>query len=525
MTHRTFLSLLLTTAMLGLAPSAFAGASEKTDSAVETEDVPTSWRRLSKAQFSLNLQGNLHAPGEKQKIRIEFKRPELQELYGQEATNGAEDELLRYLIERSAARGDEGAIYALALCRVSGTLVEEDREIALELAEKLDPQLRNFIRATIQWRWLFADDPPLESVSLLDLTLQLLEDRNPEQFPEISIAATRELKGERPEEARAALLEVYGIAAGEAPEQLPEMLGWLDEVKDPKLVLEVLDVIPQSLIDGQREVAMKVARHRLLAAVQAGESERVGIDDLRLALAPVTESVAFLVVAAGAVLAVAGVAGVLILFDRRRVRPSWWSVLFWIGFPPLALGLAIFWFEIAWLVSGLILVGMLLSLTPRRRAAYLALPARPGRTSVVVVLATGGVFLFYYGYSVLLEALDMATGPQFIAKLLIADGPVSFILRFGLVAVLVPAVEELGFRGLLHDRLRAHLKFWPAALIGSAVFGIMHGIEAAIPTGAVGIVTCVLRERTGSLWPGFGLHALNNGAAVVLLNLYGLPEA
>ncbi|MCW2606998.1 MAG: Conserved rane protein of unknown function, partial [Frankiales bacterium] len=92
-------------------------------------------------------------------------------------------------------------------------------------------------------------------------------------------------------------------------------------------------------------------------------------------------------------------------------------------------------------------------------------------------------------------------------------------------AVLVaPVVEELLFRGLLLQSLALRLGFWPAAVLSSAVFGLLHtasldagGAALALATGVLGLGLCLLARRTGRLGPGIGVHALRNAAVVLLV--------
>lgn len=98
---------------------------------------------------------------------------------------------------------------------------------------------------------------------------------------------------------------------------------------------------------------------------------------------------------------------------------------------------------------------------------------------------------------------------------------------FVLLVMIVPFVEEFLMRGLLFSSLRQKLGFGFSAIITSLLFAVLHlgGGEAgagplwiaAIDTFVLSIVLCYLRERTGSLWAGIGLHAIKNGIAFAAL--------
>ncbi len=87
--------------------------------------------------------------------------------------------------------------------------------------------------------------------------------------------------------------------------------------------------------------------------------------------------------------------------------------------------------------------------------------------------------------------------------------------------VIAPVVEELLFRGLVLQGLMLRLGFWPAALLSSAAFGLLHtgsfdaaGAALVLATGVLGLGLCVLARRTGRLGPGMGVHALRNAVAL-----------
>ena len=101
------------------------------------------------------------------------------------------------------------------------------------------------------------------------------------------------------------------------------------------------------------------------------------------------------------------------------------------------------------------------------------------------------------------------------------------LLLLGFAAVVVaPVVEELLFRGLMLRGLMLRTGFWPAAILSSVAFGLLHtssfdaqGAALALATGVMGLGLCVLARRTGRLGPGIGVHALRNAAALTLVGL------
>lgn len=99
------------------------------------------------------------------------------------------------------------------------------------------------------------------------------------------------------------------------------------------------------------------------------------------------------------------------------------------------------------------------------------------------------------------------------------------VIFIGLV-VLPPIIEELVSRGFLYTGLRSKLPFVAAAIITSLVFGIAHleggrlNWAAVVDTFTLSLVLVYLREKTGSLWPAIGLHAIKNGIAFLVLFVF-----
>ena len=98
-------------------------------------------------------------------------------------------------------------------------------------------------------------------------------------------------------------------------------------------------------------------------------------------------------------------------------------------------------------------------------------------------------------------------------------GPLALVLAGVGAVLLAPVAEELAFRGILLRGLMRRLSFWPAALVSSGVFAVLHvgGVShlAAIPLLVVmillfGVLQCLLVRRTGRLGPAMAVHGLMN---------------
>jgi membrane protease YdiL (CAAX protease family) len=86
-----------------------------------------------------------------------------------------------------------------------------------------------------------------------------------------------------------------------------------------------------------------------------------------------------------------------------------------------------------------------------------------------------------------------------------------------LVAVVAPLCEEFFFRGFFYGALRNWRGVLPAAIVTGLVFGAIHAgssdVEFLLPLAVFGFLLCLLRERTGSLYPCIALHCANNSLA------------
>lgn len=91
------------------------------------------------------------------------------------------------------------------------------------------------------------------------------------------------------------------------------------------------------------------------------------------------------------------------------------------------------------------------------------------------------------------------------------------VLRYGLLWLagftLVGLFEEFGFRGYLLRTLSEGLTFWPAAVLLSVAFGLVHwgnhgeNLIGVFSAGLIGFFFCFTLRRTGNLWFAIGMHA------------------
>jgi membrane protease YdiL (CAAX protease family) len=89
---------------------------------------------------------------------------------------------------------------------------------------------------------------------------------------------------------------------------------------------------------------------------------------------------------------------------------------------------------------------------------------------------------------------------------------------FLVVAGLGPCVEELFFRGALFGALRQSHGALATALAVAALFALGHmDARLLLPLFATALVIGLVRERSGSVWPGVALHGAFNAATLTVV--------
>jgi membrane protease YdiL (CAAX protease family) len=134
----------------------------------------------------------------------------------------------------------------------------------------------------------------------------------------------------------------------------------------------------------------------------------------------------------------------------------------------------------------------------------------------LLIGAASGVGAWLVG-TVYSTVVTLLTGPvqtvQGDYQAAAGGGVLAVILTILMGAVLTPIGEESFFRGVIANALQRYSP-WVCVIGSAAIFAVCHGINAVTPVAfIVGVGTALLFRRTGSVWPGVMLHALNNLAA------------
>jgi uncharacterized protein len=145
---------------------------------------------------------------------------------------------------------------------------------------------------------------------------------------------------------------------------------------------------------------------------------------------------------------------------------------------------------------------------------------RPAPFWPTVGWATLGI-LSFYALAAIYVGLVQPDTEQTVAQDLGADEGTFGLIAAGFMVICVaPVAEEFFFRGFFYRALRSRFPVLIAALIDGLVFGVIHypgdgadGLLILPPLAALGFMFCLVYERTGTLYPVIGLHALNNALA------------
>jgi uncharacterized protein len=143
---------------------------------------------------------------------------------------------------------------------------------------------------------------------------------------------------------------------------------------------------------------------------------------------------------------------------------------------------------------------------------------QPGEYGFPVHLAFGK--LFWQGVlsglaevTVLIGLIAAFGGYSFGSFAVHGPSMVRWLLLWAVFFMMVGFGEEFLFRGYVQYTLGRGLGFWPAAILLSIVFGLLHlanpgeGWVGAASVVFFGLAMCFSLWRTGSLWFAVGLHA------------------
>jgi uncharacterized protein len=132
-----------------------------------------------------------------------------------------------------------------------------------------------------------------------------------------------------------------------------------------------------------------------------------------------------------------------------------------------------------------------------------------------------GMLAFYVLAATYAILVDPQADQDVTERLGAEDGTLGLIAAGAMVIVVAPFAEELFFRGFFYRALRTRWPIAVAALIDGAIFGVIHfggadgadGLLILPPLAFLGVIFCLVYEKTKSLWAVIGMHAFNNSVA------------
>ncbi len=161
--------------------------------------------------------------------------------------------------------------------------------------------------------------------------------------------------------------------------------------------------------------------------------------------------------------------------------------------------------------------------------------AGPGRVDIPLALrsglatfliATPLLYLALWASELGLTRIGFPVEKQAVVDMFEAMHSAPLKLCFvALAATVVPAAEELVFRGGLFRYFRTRMPRWVAVLGTSALFGAAHvgwgehlsGLVSAVPLVVLACVYCIAYERTGSIGTTIVAHSLFNLNMTILI--------
>jgi uncharacterized protein len=130
-----------------------------------------------------------------------------------------------------------------------------------------------------------------------------------------------------------------------------------------------------------------------------------------------------------------------------------------------------------------------------------------------------GILSFYVFAAVYSYALDPQIEQNVAEDLGADDSSFGMIAAGFMIICIAPFAEEFFFRGFFYGALRTKFPIAVAAIIDGVLFGLIHfeggedGLLIVPPLAVLGVMFCLVYERTRSLYPVIALHSINNSIA------------
>jgi membrane protease YdiL (CAAX protease family) len=140
----------------------------------------------------------------------------------------------------------------------------------------------------------------------------------------------------------------------------------------------------------------------------------------------------------------------------------------------------------------------------------------------VFLFVAGGYITFLVLAAIWTAIVNTSANEKYLVKDVGAThaGTLGILASVLVLCVIAPFCEEFLFRGFIFGALRNWRGPVLATLITGVLFGAVHAGSAPavdlVPLAGLGMILCVIRQLTGSIYPGIVMHMLNNSIALVV---------
>jgi membrane protease YdiL (CAAX protease family) len=175
-------------------------------------------------------------------------------------------------------------------------------------------------------------------------------------------------------------------------------------------------------------------------------------------------------------------------------------------------------------LAGVIAAGVAMSRLERRSFGEYGLPAR----GAFGKLFWQGALFGLLEISAVIGGIALPGSYHFGSLAIHGADLLRWAAFWGALFLMVGLYEEFAFRGYVQFTLAQRVSFWPAAVLLSVAFGLVHitnpgesklGIAGVILTG---LLWCFTLRRTGNLWFAVGMHASFDFGETFL---YSVPDS
>ena len=164
-------------------------------------------------------------------------------------------------------------------------------------------------------------------------------------------------------------------------------------------------------------------------------------------------------------------------------------------------------------------IAWVMSRIERERFSSYGLPLVPDAGKLLAMGALWG----FIPSALILIPIYFAGGCSFHGLALHGRELLFYVFLWGIAMLALGFGEEFLFRGYLLKTLGEGIGFWPAAVVLSSLFGLVHLLFKPhedwidpISVALYGLFWCLTLRRTGSLWFAVGFHAASDYADMIV---------